>query len=130
MDFFLKSLDLASAPGDLEITANEKWISVHPMVLSLVASLGLKVGAGNIKCQELTAASRNYIVRMGLLRFLGVASDIMIVEHEPAGRFIPITQIKTSNELSNFIKDMIPLCILKSSKLKRSDILSANWLAM
>jgi anti-sigma regulatory factor (Ser/Thr protein kinase) len=32
-----------------------------------------------------------------------------INEHEPAGRFIPLTQIKDSETLSRFIEDMIPL---------------------
>jgi len=113
IDFFLSSLDLTSLPGSLTVTANKKWISIHPVVLSLVASLGLKVGQGNTQCEELTAASKNYIVRMGLLKVLGVASEISMVEHEPAGRFIPVTQIRTPSEASTFITDMIPLLHLE-----------------
>jgi anti-sigma regulatory factor (Ser/Thr protein kinase) len=113
IDHFLRNLDLSSSPESLKITANKKWISVHPVVLSLVSSLGLKLGAGNTSCEELTAASKNYIIRMGLLKVLSVTSDVSIVEHEAAGRFIPITQIKTSTELSRFVKDMIPLLHLQ-----------------
>ena len=43
IDPFLKSFD-SSDPGSLEITANRKWISIHPMVLSMIAALGLKLG--------------------------------------------------------------------------------------
>lgn len=116
IDHFIRNLDLTSSPGSLKITANEKWISVHPVVLSLVAALGLKVGKGNISCEELTAASKNYIVRMGLLKVLGVASDISMIEHEPAGRFIPITQIRTLSESSRFIAEMIPLLHLEAEQ--------------
>ncbi len=116
IDFFLRNLDLASSPDSLKITANQKWISIHPVVLSLVASLGLKVGQGNTRCEELTAASKNYIIRMGLLKVLGVPSEISMVEHEPAGRFIPITQIRTPSESSTFIAEMIPLLHLDAEQ--------------
>ena len=113
IDFFIRNLDLTSSLDSLKITANEKWISVHPVVLSLVAALGLKVGQGNTSCEEFTAASKGYIVRMGLLKVLGVASEISVTEHEPAGRFIPITQIRTPSESSRFIAEMIPLLHLE-----------------
>jgi anti-sigma regulatory factor (Ser/Thr protein kinase) len=112
IDFFLKNLDLSN-PELLKVTSNKKWLSLHPVVLSMVASLGFKLGADKIECEEFTAASKNYIIRMGLLRILGVQADVSFVEHEPAGRFIPITQIRTSTELSAFITDMIPLLHLE-----------------
>jgi anti-sigma regulatory factor (Ser/Thr protein kinase) len=34
---------------------------------------------------------------------------MVITEHEPAGRFIPLTQIRDSKSLTKFIEDMIPL---------------------
>ncbi|OGR50260.1 MAG: hypothetical protein A2049_07625 [Elusimicrobia bacterium GWA2_62_23] len=93
----------------MEITANDKWISVHPLALSMIAALGLTVKPGGVVCRKLEAKSRHYLVRMGLFRALGVASEINVTEHEPAGRFIPITRVRTSNELSSFISEMIPL---------------------
>jgi anti-sigma regulatory factor (Ser/Thr protein kinase) len=36
------------------------------------------------------------------------------VEHEPAGRFIPLTQIKTSEELTKFITEMTPMLHLQA----------------
>ena len=38
---FLKNIDL-SHPDILQITSNEKWISVHPVVLCIVAALGIE----------------------------------------------------------------------------------------
>ena len=40
IDPFIRGFDPAS-PETLEISANEKWMSVHPAVLSMVAALGL-----------------------------------------------------------------------------------------
>lgn len=112
IDPFLRSFD-PSSPDVLEITANDKWISVHPIVLSMIAALGLKVEPGNIRCQKLEAKSRHYLARMGLFKTLQIPFEPSFVEHESAGRFIPITRIHDSDELSKFITDMIPLLHLE-----------------
>jgi len=109
---FLKGFD----PEDVEkltITANEHWIAIHPVVLSMIAAIGLPVKADNVVFESMTARSAHYLERMGLFKFLGIDSGLKIVEHESAGRFIPITQIKTSGELSKFITDMVPLLHLE-----------------
>lgn len=112
IDPFLRTFD-NSIPNKLEITANKKWISVHPVVLSMIAALGLTVDKSNIECEKLEATSKHYLERMNLFKFLGIKSDIEITEHEPAGRFIPLTQITNSNELTKFITEMIPLLHLE-----------------
>jgi len=112
IDPFVRAFD-SSDKTTLEITANKKWISIHPMVLSMVASLGLTVDPSNIRCEKLEATSKHYLERMGLFRFLSIESGIVITEHEPAGRFIPLTRITRSEELTGFITDMIPLLHLE-----------------
>lgn len=112
MDPFLRRFD-GSDPESLEITANKKWISIHPMALSMVAALGLTVDSSRIKCEEMEATSSHYLGRMGLFKFLRIPSGIETTAREPAGRFIPLTQIKDSDELRVFITDMIPLLHLE-----------------
>lgn len=112
IDPFLRGLNSAES-RKLEITANKNWISVHPVVLSMVAALGLPLEPDKIICDTLTAKSAHYLQRMGLFKFLGINSGLRIKEHESAGRFIPLSQIKNSDELSRFIKEMIPLLHLK-----------------
>jgi len=116
IDPFLKNIDFSNKEK-LEITANESWIAVHPVVLSMVAALGLPVKPENIICETLTAKSAHYLQRMGLFKFLGVKSGISVEEHESAGRFIPLTQIKNSEELSHFIKEIIPLLHLQPAQV-------------
>jgi len=112
IDPFLREFD-TSDQDKLEITANKKWISVHPVILSMVAALGQTVKPANISCEKLEATSKHYLERMGLLKFLGIKSGITITEHESAGRFIPITRINDSSTLTRFITEMTPLLHLE-----------------
>ena len=109
IDPFLKSID-TSDDSSLEITFNEKWVSVHPIVLCIISSLGRSINdKSKLKIQTLEAKSKNYFERIGLFKILGYDSGIKIVKHDSSGRFIPLTIIKNSHELNDFIKDMIPL---------------------
>lgn len=117
IDPFLRGFD-PSLPESLEITANDKWIAVHPAVLSMIAAIGLTVKPEDIVCQKFEAASGHYFVRMGLFKLLDIPSDIVIKEHEPAGRFIPLTQIRTAAEQTRFITDMIPMLHVEPEQAK------------
>ena len=112
IDPFLKGFD-PDNPDKLTITANKKWISIHPVALSMIAALGIKIDASKIECEKLTAVSKHYLERMGLFKFLGIKSGINITEHEPAGRFVPLTQIKDSETLTKFVTEVTPLLHLE-----------------
>lgn len=121
LDHFLRTFDTAN-PEILKITSNEKWMAVHPVVLSMIAALGLTVDPDKRLCDRFTARSKNYIIRMGLLRMLEIDSEMDMLEHEPAGRFIPLSQIKTSDEAASFITDMIPLLHLEDMPVQAQTI--------
>ncbi len=110
IDAFLRSFD-PSDPGRLRITFNPNWVSVHPIAISMTASLGLhmKGQKKEIICDTALAKSKNYLERMGLFALLGARQKIKLQEHEPAGRFIPLTVIKGQDELEKFIEDLVPL---------------------
>lgn len=88
-------------------------MSIHPMVLSMIASLGMAINPKNIKCEALEAKSKHYLERMRLFKLLKIDSGIQITEHEATGRFVPLTQIKTPDELTKFIIEVTPLLHLK-----------------
>lgn len=115
IDPFLRSLDTKS-PEILEITANKKWISIHPVVLAMVAALGAAIKPENIHFEKLEAKSKHYLERIGLFKLLGLKSDIKITEHESAGRFVPLSKISNSEELSRFIVDVVPLLHLRPNQ--------------
>ena len=102
---------LAPGDDDLDLTLNESWISVHPMVLAMVAAAGAdaRLKGGAVRVSPTPARSLHYLVRMGLYEHLGVLAPTAVVAHEPAGRFIPLAQIRTTDELGQFIVDMVPL---------------------
>jgi len=108
IDPFLKKMNLSNT-NMLEITANPKWISIHPVVLCMVAALSLKAAPSKITCEKLEAKSKHYLQRMGLFKLLKVKEDKKLVEHESAGKFIPLTRIRSSQELTRFVTDIIPL---------------------
>ena len=71
VDCFINSLD-TSDPKVLKITSHKDWVSVHPAVLCMVASLGMTVRAngGEINFPVMTATSKHYFERMKLFDFL------------------------------------------------------------
>lgn len=105
---FLRSFDPDNS-NELIIKTHDKWVNVHPAVLTMIAALGSTVAYEKITIDDITATSGHYLARMGLFEILGKKSPFSIEEHESAGRFIPITQIKSPAEQSRFITDMIPL---------------------
>jgi anti-sigma regulatory factor (Ser/Thr protein kinase) len=117
IDPFIRGFDPSSV-NFLDITANKKWLSVHPVVLTMIAALGLTIKPENIHCEKFEAKSKHYFARMGLFKILNIQSDLSFKEHEPAGRFIPITQIQTSEEITKFIAEMIPLLHLDPEQAK------------
>ena len=114
IDPFVRSFD-SSDENALEITSHKKWVSVHPVVLCMIASLGLFIRKRNAKLSfaKMEAKSKHYFERMGLFELLNLDSKIKITAHESTGRFIPLQKITNSLELDEFIKDMIPLLHLK-----------------
>src|SRR3990167_3657079 len=116
IDQFLAGFDPANSEK-LDITAVDRWMWLHPMVLSMVASLAIKIDSKKISCQKITARSGHYLERMGLFRFLGIESGMEIIEHDPSGRFVPLTQIKNSTELTKFITDMVPMLHLEPKQV-------------
>ena len=113
IDPFLQGFE-PSKPNQLELTFNKKWMSIHPMVLSMIAALGLGIKSSKITCEKLEATSKHYLERMNLFDFLKMDSGINITEHDSSGRFIPLTQIKNSASLTKFVTDVTPLLHLEA----------------
>ena len=109
IDTFLRGLD-PSDPERLEISFNKKWFSVHPMVLAMVASVGRTMLEQNraIICEPIESKSGTYLIRMGLMKNLTNEPQQQMNEHEAAGRFIPLTNIRNSDELDQFLRELVP----------------------
>ncbi|QQR52887.1 hypothetical protein IPG36_02110 [bacterium] len=104
---FLMGFD-PTDPGYLQITTNDRWIAVHPVVLSMIGALGLTVAPERIQFDDIGHKSGHYLEAMGLFSLLNVPSPMQIERHEPVGRFIPLAEINNSDDLQRFMTDMVP----------------------
>ena len=114
----------------LNITTHTTWINVHPVILTMIAALAKATDTRDIIIDNITAKSGHYLDRMGLFKFLDKPSPFSIEIHESAGRFIPLTQIRTQVEQSRFITDMVPLLHLAPEQADALSTLSASWFVM
>ena len=110
IDPFINSFD-TSNDKLLEITSHKKWVSVHPVVLCMITGLGLFIRRkqAELSVEKMEATSKHYFERMGFFKILGIDSGIKIKSHESAGRFIPLQLITNSQNLDDFICEMIPM---------------------
>lgn len=115
IDPFIAGFDMDDS-GRLEVTTHDRWMSVHPVALAMIAAKGLTLPQGAVSFDTITAASAGYFERMKLFEMLGVRSGITINESDPSGRFIPLTQIRTPAEQTRFVTDMMPLLHLEPTK--------------
>jgi hypothetical protein len=107
---FLSSID-ASDPSTYQLDVHKKWVHVHPVVLAIAAcaAASVKLLGGKFEGEIPNIRSLNYLIRMGLFNFIDLKPPIQIVEHEEAGRFIPITQIRNTDDLKAAIANLVPL---------------------
>lgn len=92
----------------LEIIFDEKWISLHPLVFTIIASVGINVinNGGTI---SLTANDKlkTQLKKIGLLNILGIENTP--IQRELAGKYIPLTQIIDRTRLTEIIQELVPL---------------------
>jgi anti-sigma regulatory factor (Ser/Thr protein kinase) len=107
---FLSGLDL-SDQSILEFGMHSRWVAVHPVVLAMTAALATKYqeSGGKVMGHTTPVPTLNYLIRMGLFKHLGIESGKEITEHEESGRFIPLTQIRNTEELKQAIVNLVPL---------------------
>jgi anti-sigma regulatory factor (Ser/Thr protein kinase) len=97
--------------GRLTVSTHERYIHAHPFALAMTACAGAlaKHNGWRTTGKVPNVSSAPYLVRMRLFDFLDVPAPREIEEHEEAGRFVPITQIRTNDDLRNAIGNLIPL---------------------
>jgi anti-sigma regulatory factor (Ser/Thr protein kinase) len=95
----------------LVVSSHDRYIHAHPIVLAMTACAGALAKHSGWKTTGKipNVSSAPYLVRMKLFDFLDVVPPRNIEEHEEAGRFVPITQIRTNDDLRNAIGNLIPL---------------------
>lgn len=97
-------------PG-LDISSHDKYIHVHPFALAMTACAAVTTTeqGHQIASSIHDVPSIPYLIRMRLFEHLGIEPPKQIVEHEEAGRFIPLTRINDAADLKRVISDLVPL---------------------
>jgi anti-sigma regulatory factor (Ser/Thr protein kinase) len=98
--------------ADLTFVLPEGLFSVHPLVVCMIAAMGeaARAHGGEVHLENVKVnSSTRYLERMGLFDVLNVERDIAVHAAEPAGRFVPLKQIRTNDELNSFVLDVGPL---------------------
>lgn len=93
------------------MSGHRNYIHVHPFALAFAACAGATADAKGCTTRGSLPDVKSipYLVRMGLFDYLKIEPPRLVHQHEEAGRFVPLTRIRTSEELSRTITDMIPL---------------------
>lgn len=115
LNYFLKTNDLSDS-SKLEITTTSNWMNIHPVCISFAAALAAEVGREYTEITTDVPLAAMYLDRMGLYNFTNSVCPVEYTQHEEAGRFIPVTQIKTDMEQSEFITDLHPILHLSPEK--------------
>jgi len=107
----LRNIDFTDS-SKLDISFDIKWISIHPIVISIIGAMGLNVlhdNPGVLGNIHLTAdiKMKNQLIKTNLLKLLNM--DATDFNSELSGRFIPVTQIRNSARLTDIIRDLVPL---------------------
>jgi anti-sigma regulatory factor (Ser/Thr protein kinase) len=98
--------------GDFVLHLPNGLFSLHPLATAMIASraLATRERGGRVEVEGLAAnSSTRYLERMGLFTLMGIESGIPVVAHEASGRFVPLRQVNTNDELNEFVVDIVPL---------------------
>jgi hypothetical protein len=94
-----------------QLVMHPRWTFMDPLAMAMTAAWGgwCQRNACSIKAENIAGPHTKYAVRMGLFKHLRVPHDPLTEEHEEAGRFIPLSQVKTGRELAGVIGNVSAL---------------------
>jgi anti-sigma regulatory factor (Ser/Thr protein kinase) len=111
------------APRSATLILSRRWMYIEPFALAMVAAWAnwCKRNSLHVAVQNLTSAA-DYAWRMRLFDFLpGVDYRPARTEHEEAGRFLPITNIRSTTDARSVLANISALLHLTD----KPEILSA-----
>lgn len=112
---FLETVDLEDE-STLEISTNEKWITVHPAILVFTTALAMRAGKSRSHIVGSLPSSAASLSKMGFFDFVSTHNPFNNSNLESSGKYIPISLINSQADQSRFISDMVPLLHLSEDK--------------
>jgi hypothetical protein len=112
----IRNLLFANSPfcdtnSPAQLVMHPKWAFMDPIAMAMAAAWGgwCQRKHCSVKAENVGGPSQKYAIRMGLFEHLNVPHDPLVAEHEEAGRFIPLKQVKTSSDLAAVIGNVSAL---------------------
>lgn len=112
--FLAQERIFAPDQGEATLEFNPSWAHMEPVTLAMIAAWGgwCRRTGRRIFVKNL-GHKGEYAARMHLFEHLGVEFDPAQREREEAGRFLPITQVRTRDEIGPVIGDVSALLHLQ-----------------
>lgn len=111
-DTLFKGNDFDFSDGKIEISFHPSYVAMAPVGLAFYAAVGDLINKNRWDRKATMnhdIKSIPYLQRMGLFSALGFSDIKETLTHDETGRFIPLTKISNSGELSQFIKSIDPI---------------------
>lgn len=110
-NFLTRNNPFSDQSTDALLQLHPNWAYMDLMALAIAAAWGgwCQRNGKQVSVQGTVGPHTNYAARMRLFSHLHVGYDVRLEEHEEAGRFVPLTQVKTYTELSAVIADVSAL---------------------
>jgi anti-sigma regulatory factor (Ser/Thr protein kinase) len=103
-----RPFEAGSAEAVLEF--NPQWVHMEPVALAMAAAWGSWARRQGLPLRVVNLGRKTaYAGRMRLFEHLGIDFDPGLEEREATGRFVPLTQVSTSSDVSRVIGDISAL---------------------
>lgn len=108
--FFRKNAPFRKTGNDAILEFDSRWIHLEPVALVMAAAWGAWARRNGYTIRVINLGRKTaYAGRMRLFEILGVDYDPGLKEHEEAGRFMPLVQVKNANDIRRVIGDISAL---------------------
>jgi len=111
-DNLFQNNDFDFSDKKIDISFHDSYVAMAPIGLAFYAAIGDLIRINKIENKatlNFKIRSIPYLQRMGLFSSMGFTNPVKTSEHEATGRFIPLTKIMSSDELTQFIKEIDPI---------------------
>jgi len=94
-----------------QLVMHPRWAFMDPIAMAMAAAWGgwCQRNGCTMQAENVGGPSQKYAIRMGLFEHLKVSHEPLVQEHEEAGKFIPLTQVRTGADLAAVIGNVSAL---------------------
>lgn len=114
-NFLFQNSPFCDTSPPAQLVMHPKWAFMEPVAMAMTAAWGgwCQRNGCSIEAANIAGNHTKYAVRMGLFDHLKVEHEPLTAEHEEAGRFMPLAQVRTGDDLKTVIANVSALLHLQ-----------------